>query len=348
MQKLILRLLSTRAGIAPIIMALLFASGVVAPAFAYAQSVTGTGGADGAQGLSGNSALNWAGYVSDTGTYTAVSGAWTVPTVTSIGNNGADATWVGIGGVLTHDLIQAGTEAVSNSQGGATYQAWYELLPAGSTIVPLKISAGDSVSVSITQQSSTADTWLITFTDGMTGRSYSTSVRYASSLSSADWIEEMPAGVDTRISLDGFGTVDFTGGATTENGANVSIAGSGASSLTMANLQGQPLAIPSVLGTDGESFSVTRTSAASNSIGIGGNGTGRTFVTTYSNSGTSTTNGMPGSYAYNYGSGGQYYSNYSNSGGSNRIRYRTSRQYLISASNGTLRIMILNSFLGRI
>src|SRR5690348_4888732 len=57
---------------------------------------------------------NWAGYVAEGGTYTGVSGAWHVPVpqdsaATSVA---ADATWVGIGGVESHDLIQAGTQAI--------------------------------------------------------------------------------------------------------------------------------------------------------------------------------------------------------------------------------------------
>src|SRR5580692_4075887 len=48
---------------------------------------------------SNTSALNWSGYVATDGTYTSVSGSWTVPTVTNASGDVADATWVGIGGV---------------------------------------------------------------------------------------------------------------------------------------------------------------------------------------------------------------------------------------------------------
>ena len=64
-----------------------------------------------------------------------------------IGSNtqlsGPDATWVGIGGVTSNDLIQAGTQAIIQ-KGQTSYEAWYELLPGYQTIIPLTINAGDS------------------------------------------------------------------------------------------------------------------------------------------------------------------------------------------------------------
>src|SRR5258707_409862 len=78
-------------------------------AFADTSGASNNGGAGAAQNITGSTALNWAGYVSQKGVYTGVSGSWVVPSVTSTSQNAADAAWVGIGGVLTHDLIQAGT-----------------------------------------------------------------------------------------------------------------------------------------------------------------------------------------------------------------------------------------------
>jgi hypothetical protein len=308
------------------------------PVVAFAQT-TGA-----AQGISGGTALNWAGYVSDTGTYTSISGSWVVPTVTDISANGADATWIGIGGVLSHDLIQTGTEAVPDTDGGIDYQAWYELLPSGSVTVPLSVHAGDSMNAMITKESNT-NTWLITLIDTTTGKSYSTTVNYTSSLSSAEWIEEMPAGVGTSISLDDFGTIGFTKGSTVMNGTSVSIAGSDAQALTMANAENQPLAVPSILGADGASFSVTRTDAASSAIGIGGSigGFGRTFVTNSSSTsagGYSTSSGYAGigtttsvtptiTVSYGYGSYNTI-----------RPRYRMARSYSIVNDNGVISLVI--------
>src|SRR5205807_743579 len=53
---------------------------------------------------------NWSGYVANGGSFTAVTATWVVPQVSAT-STGADATWVGIGGLNSRDLIQAGTQA---------------------------------------------------------------------------------------------------------------------------------------------------------------------------------------------------------------------------------------------
>ena len=99
---------------------------------------------------SDSTSLNWAGYVADTGSYTSVTGSWVVPLV-SDSRPGADATWVGIGGVQTRDLIQAGTQAIVGNPGDITYQAWYEVLPDVSTPIDLAISPGNSITTTLTE-----------------------------------------------------------------------------------------------------------------------------------------------------------------------------------------------------
>ena len=203
---------------------------------------------------------NWAGYVTTSGPFTAVGGSWAVPQATgSNANLSADATWVGIGGVSGTDLIQAGTQDIIQN-GTPTYTAWYELLPASSVQIPLAVHPNDGITVSIAQQSN--NEWQISFSDTTTGQSYQTSVSYVSSLSSAEWIEEMPSDQRGLVSLDNFGTVSFTGGFAVQNGSQVSISGSGAQSTTMITENNQALATPSSLGADGASFTVTRSTAA--------------------------------------------------------------------------------------
>ena len=219
-----------------------------------------------AQSVSTSSDLNWAGYVAQGGTYTSVSGTWVVPTVTNNSGNNADATWVGIGGTSSHDLIQAGTEALPTSAGALKYQAWMEILPQDSTPVPLAISPGDSVTVSITEGS--AGMWFVSFTNTTTGKSYSKEVTYNSSLSSAEWIEEMPVEVGGLLGLDNFGTINFSSGYAIKNGSVVSIAQSGATPLNMQNSSGQLIATPSVLGSDGMSFSVARQAGTATSLAV--------------------------------------------------------------------------------
>jgi len=217
-----------------------------------------------------SSALNWAGYVATGGTYTSVSGSWNVPTIADGAANVADATWVGIGGVTSTDLIQAGTEAIPDSRGNLVYQAWLETLPQDSRVVPLSISPGDTVSVSITEAS--PGTWDVSFYDSTTGKNYETNVRYDSSLSSADWVEEMPVEIGGTVGLDDFGTVNFTSGYAIKNGQAVTISGAGARALTMDNSSGEAVATPSALGAGGASFSISRTNALSSPLVLSRNG----------------------------------------------------------------------------
>ncbi|SRR5579884_556673 len=200
---------------------------------------------------------NWAGYTATGGTFTAVSGTWTVPQPTAGGAAGIDATWVGIGGVQSRDLIQAGTQETQTGSGRVVDTAWIEMLPQASHSVPLAVHPGDSVTVSITEAGT--DTWQIAFTNNTTGQTYQQTEHYASSRSSAEWVEEAPSSRRGVAPLDDFGTVQFSNGSAVKDGQTVTIAGAGARPITMATVGDQPLAIPSALGSDGASFSVTRT-----------------------------------------------------------------------------------------
>jgi hypothetical protein len=199
---------------------------------------------------------NWSGYAATGGTFTAVSGTWTVPQVTGTETFAGDATWVGIGGVHTRDLIQAGTDATVLSPGRVRYSAWIETLPQPARPVPLAVSPGDSITVSVTQQSS--GDWLIAFENHTTGQRYQSTESYDSSLSSAEWVEEAPAGGRRVLPLDDFGSVPFRDGSAVLDGRQVTIAQAGAGPITMVDRSGRPIARPSALGNDGSSFSVSR------------------------------------------------------------------------------------------
>jgi hypothetical protein len=200
---------------------------------------------------------NWSGYVASGGTYTSVTGTWIVPQVGAT-TTGADATWVGIGGVSGTDLIQAGTQATV-SGGDVSYEAWTEMLPDSSRTVSLAVAAGDSITVSITEQAS--GQWLITMVNNTTKATYQRTVRYSSSRSSAEWIQEAPSAGRGIIPLDDFGTVRFTAGSAVRDGKTQSLSALGATAVAMINRSGQAIAQPSTLGADGSSFTVTRTSA---------------------------------------------------------------------------------------
>ncbi|HEY1297261.1 MAG TPA: G1 family glutamic endopeptidase [Chloroflexota bacterium] len=214
-----------------------------------------------------NTSHNWSGYAATGGTFTQVTGTWTVPQFNSDNPGGIDAAWVGIGGVRSRDLIQAGTQQTVFGAGRTQYEAWIEMLPRASRPVPLQVHGGDSVTVDISEQAT--NQWLIHFVNNTTGQTYDTTQQYASTHSSAEWVEEAPSGGRGGgvLPLDNFGTVQFSGGSTTKNGQSMSIASAGSKAITMIGSGNQALAVPSDLGSDGASFTVARTDAPVNTAG---------------------------------------------------------------------------------
>ncbi len=235
-------------------------------------------------GGTSSASLNWSGYTTvGSGTYTSVTGSWVVPSINVPTSDTADATWVGIGGSDSQDLIQAGTQAIVSHSGSINYKAWYEMLPGYSIPVSLIISPGDSITATITEQS--ASNWLITITDSTTGKSYQNTVMYQSSHSSADWVEEMVSnGNGTFRPLDNFGSVTFTSAHATRNGQNLGLSQLDISPLSMVDTQGQVLASASGLNDDG--FTVTR--SGSSSLAVSTVPQHHYVIFTYTNDGIST------------------------------------------------------------
>ena len=158
---------------------------------------------------------NWSGYAVTSRRHriTAVSGSFVVPKV-GAAHFGFAATWAGIGGYRTHDLIQAGTGEDSNSNGlfGKQYFAWYELLPnsehalhncAGDS--QCRVRPGDQIAVTIRKVG--GRTWTVSMINSGNWQ-WSRQVRYSSSRSSAEWILEAPM-VGSQKTLAGVGTVHF-------------------------------------------------------------------------------------------------------------------------------------------
>jgi Peptidase A4 family len=217
--------------------------------------------------VSGDTAdsLNWAGYAVTPGSgITAVSGTFTVPTAGLL-PPGFSASWAGIGGYSTSDLIQAGVSensAVGGEVLGGQYNAWYEILPASETpisdcsgnVPSCAVNPGDKISVEISNAG--GDNWDISLTDAGNW-TWSTSVSYASSGSSAEWIQEAPSleGVQT-IPAD-VGTVSFGPTSTfTEGGATDTIAEGSPTLIDESPVGEVNEATTSPLASDGQSFNV--------------------------------------------------------------------------------------------
>jgi Peptidase A4 family len=186
---------------------------------------------------------NWSGYAISGDSYTAVQATWTVPKVSYQSYSGspkveASSAWIGIGGSAENDdsLIQIGTMQAAASSGEDQYFAWYEVLPA--TEVPISsknypVKAGDTVTATIECTAACGSyalsTWTLTLTNpGRWPKPYSITMQYASSMTSVEWIMEVPCLKDCATSEAGiaympnFGSTTFT--AISVNNANPNLA----------------------------------------------------------------------------------------------------------------------------
>jgi hypothetical protein len=205
---------------------------------------------------------NWSGYIAQNGLYTGVAGTWTIPSISYSSTLTSNATWVGIGGKTSTDLIQAGVYEIANSD-GATYQAWYELLPDDSTPVSLAVHPGDSISVAILETS--PNVWNVVLTNNTSKQQFEKTVNYQSSFSSAEWIQERPTVNSSIAALSGFTPVQFTGATAVQNGQRISLMQTNPQEINLLDAgTNTALAVPSPIdATTGTSFSVFRTSATS-------------------------------------------------------------------------------------
>jgi hypothetical protein len=228
----------------------------------------------GAQSVSSN----WSGYVLQDQNaaglqFTSVTGTWKVPTTicTSAPTSSA-AFWVGLGGSSSSasGLEQTGTGA-DCSNGTAKYYAWYEILPAASVQVPLKVKAGDQITTSVNVHGTTV---LIQIKNRTRKTSFTKSLQVAApDISSAEWIAEAPSactnsGRCSVLPLANFGTVTFTRAAAIASSHpgtitdptwakdSITLVPEG-SNFFAAQASSTAGATPGALSTDGRSFGVS-------------------------------------------------------------------------------------------
>jgi hypothetical protein len=210
--------------------------------------------------------LNWAGYAVTPGSgISAVDSTFTVPSA-AIAPPGFSATWGGIGGYTSTDLIQAGVseeDPITSTLGllGPQYNAWYEILPAAETPITncagdtsCTVTPGDKMTVKI--DNAGGNVWDISIDDA--GRwSWSTSLTYASSESSAEWIQEAPSLGGAQTIPANVGNVAFGPTSTYTDGSGTHTIAAGNPTLIDESATGiVNLATTSPLAGDGESFNV--------------------------------------------------------------------------------------------
>jgi hypothetical protein len=144
----------------------------------------------------------WSGYaVTASAPYTSASGTFQIPSVTYDGL--ANTTeyvshWLGIGGYGDSTLIQLGAMEYVSPGSASSYVVWYELYPAGTSVIPHSVKPGDIITASLQCTAacspSSVQTWQLTMTDATAGWTWTQSFQYQSSMASAEWITEAPGG----------------------------------------------------------------------------------------------------------------------------------------------------------
>jgi Peptidase A4 family len=171
--------------------------------------------------------FNWSGYADGSsttkaGTFTAVSGSWTAPSVTCSAEDQITTDWVGLDGMFSStSLEQLGTMAWCY-EGSPFYFTWWEMFPASSGPVEVgkTLQPGDKISASITRSGSK---YTLKLTDAThPANSFTTKQTCAATTcadTSAEWISERPAFNQVGIApLAHYNAFKLTNGAQTSSG----------------------------------------------------------------------------------------------------------------------------------
>jgi hypothetical protein len=207
---------------------------------------------------------NWSGYAATGGGFSAVSGSWTVPSVTCpAGTTTYSSQWIGIDGYASDTVEQDGTGARCLA-GTPNYNAWYEMygdeavadgyeVPLSSSSYP--VSAGDAMTASVSLSGSM---WTLAIADTTRGWNYSIEVaspQPAPARSSAEWIVERPEVGPSLSALSDFASASFSGASATDNTTSGSISAFSFQPLEMVG--STLLAAPGALEASGASFADT-------------------------------------------------------------------------------------------
>ncbi len=205
---------------------------------------------------------NWSGYAATGGTFSSVSGSWTVPSVTCPAEtNTYTSQWIGIDGYASDTVEQDGTLAACLS-GTPHYNAWYEMygdeaVDEGAEVAlsssSYPVSPGDAMTASV----SVADSvWTLAIADTTRGWSYSIEIPWAAPWrSSAEWIVERPEVGYSLSELADFASASFTGASASDGTTSGPIS---AFSFQPIEMDGSTLlAAPGPLDPGGEGFADT-------------------------------------------------------------------------------------------
>ncbi|KAJ5806722.1 Concanavalin A-like lectin/glucanases superfamily [Penicillium riverlandense] len=164
---------------------------------------------------------NWAGVVREqpppSGTYTAVSATFTVPSPTATDNSGnmqAASAWVGIDGDTYADaILQTGVDFWTEN-GTVTFDAWYEWYPNNAENFDLDVSAGDVIFAKV--ESSSPSKGVAILENQSSGQSVTTTLSAPSTAATlagqnAEWIVEDFNSGSSMVALVNFDQITFSG-----------------------------------------------------------------------------------------------------------------------------------------
>lgn len=151
---------------------------------------------------------NWGGYIATGSNFRSISGSWTEPQVQCGSYNDLFAPWLGIDGYGTQTVEQAGVET-NCSSGSPQYRAWYEMYPAAPVYFSDPVSAGDTITCSVTTDGS--GSYELTIGDSTKGWSEHTTQSLNGANASAEAVIESPTGSYPSFSQLHFSDITIDG-----------------------------------------------------------------------------------------------------------------------------------------
>ena len=211
---------------------------------------------------SAESTYNWAGYADTAttdGTFTKVSGSWTVPVLTCTSEDRITSDWVGLDGFASSTVEQDGTVGQC-FEGKAVYYSWYEMYPAGTVEVGKTVAAGDKISASVSRSGANYTLALTDSTHTTSSFSKKASCAVTTCLdTSAEWIAERPSYSIGIAPEAQFASVPFSQASQTASGKTSTISGYSGTSYDITSVDATDsydIAVPSGL-TGGNAFTAS-------------------------------------------------------------------------------------------
>jgi hypothetical protein len=159
------------------------------------------------------------------------------------------ATWIGIDGDGSPDVLQAGTEEEITAIGPFTFRstyAWWEWYPEYEVQIPnFPVSAGDVMFCAICVHSSTEAGFYLTNLTNSASTSFTKTAPSGTSLvgNCAEWIVEAPTVNGGQSALAKYGDVYFDSCIAGTSKRNLLYAGKG-DAITMVNGAGKSISVP--------------------------------------------------------------------------------------------------------